>query len=251
VAEIGCGLFLSLQQSQDVEGVDMGHILIGLDARMSWSSRVPNIPAHGATGVEITTWVGDLGGATARLALDRTKNPSSSADKYFRGTDYGAPSNLEGDIGAYLVADAGSDSVSEPLIPSDSIAAAIVYYFASHNYPTHYRRFLELQGGIFSGTSLTNRATVQQSIANRLAAFGKRYLQQHLFNRGDQYSPAQQRMAEEGLGPASQVIAAKFVDWLLVRSTASAHPHRRHRDSHPKGSHGLTVPANQVKVQHG
>jgi hypothetical protein len=83
VAEIGCGLFLSLQQSQDVEGVDMGHILIGLDARMSWSSRVPNIPAHGATGVGITTWVGDLGGATARLAVDRTKNPSSARINIF------------------------------------------------------------------------------------------------------------------------------------------------------------------------
>lgn len=232
VNEIGCGLFLSLQKSQDVGGVDMGHILIGIDARMSWTSRIPEMPLTGASGVEVTTWVGDLGGATARLALDRIKNPTATADRYFRGTDYGAPSNLEGDVAAYLVADdPASDSVSAPNMPTDSIADALTYYFAHLHYPSHYRRFLELQGGIFSGHSMTNRPAVQTSVATKLSAFGKRYLQQYTSSPNRHYTEAEQKAAEAGLDRASQEVARKFLDWLLAQTIAKspAHHHRKRR----------------------
>src|SRR5262249_725906 len=101
---LGCGLFLSLQRNQDVGGIDMGRMIIGMNARMRFLSREVDYPGHGATGLEITTWVGDLGGAAARLALDRVTNPRASAARYFRGTGYGAPSNLEGDVAAYVIA---------------------------------------------------------------------------------------------------------------------------------------------------
>jgi hypothetical protein len=99
---LGPSLFAALKASQDAGNLDMGHVLIGLDARSSWTSRRVPIPTQGGSGLEITTWVGDLGGATARLALDRTHDPRARAERYLRGTDYGAASNLAGDIAAYV-----------------------------------------------------------------------------------------------------------------------------------------------------
>jgi hypothetical protein len=224
IADIGCGTFRSLQISQDVGGVDMGHVMIGLDARMSWTSRVPAMPTQGASGVQITTWVGDLGGATARLALDRVSNAAATPDRYFRGTDFGAPSNLEGDVAAYLVADAGSSVVSEPTFPKDSIAAAVLSYFTEIHKDVHYRHFLEMLGGVFSGNTLTNRASVEQEIAQRLAAFGKRYLQNYLReHKREKEEPA----ATLRLDAAARDVTTRFVNWLLNRIQQSSKPARR------------------------
>lgn len=110
-----CNLFEALKASQDVTApqhgrVDMGHIIIGLNARMRAGSRATMLSAGGATGVEAVTWVGDLGGAVGRLAIDRTTKSSTSSAKYFTGSDYGAPSNLEGDVAAAALAGTGAEA---------------------------------------------------------------------------------------------------------------------------------------------
>jgi len=175
---LGCGLFESLKRSQDVAGVDMGHTLIGLNARMRTASRSVPFPATSSTGLEITTWVGDLAGGSARLALDR-RTGTVAATKYFSGTDYGAPSNLEGDLAGSLVA-AGSPSggVSAPSISSSGfIASAIEDYFVKKiGWANRGRDFLVLQGASFSGSALTNRNRIRSSMADKFEAFGRLYL---------------------------------------------------------------------------
>ncbi len=144
---LGCGLFLSLKRSQDVAGVDMGHVLIGLNARMRFASREVSVPSTSSTGLDITTWVGDLAGASARVALDRVKAPKTSATRYFGGTDYGATSNLEGDLGAFLLA-GGSGGIAAPLIPAGgSVADPFKRFFVDGiGRKDRCRQFLLLQG---------------------------------------------------------------------------------------------------------
>jgi len=214
---LGCGRFLSLRGSQDAGGVDMGHVLIGLNARTGFFARATNVPLHGATGLELTTWVGDLGGASARLALDRISRSNADAARYFRGTDYGARSNLEGDVAAYVVAATDAPKVGEPVIPSGgTIADALEAYFVRHRgYADRCRRFLQLQGGVFSNGTLTNRSAIERVMAEKLESFGRIYMANFLRSRG-QFSVGRFLMARERTAGAAFDVAARFVDELLA-----------------------------------
>jgi hypothetical protein len=219
---LGASLFNALRDSQDVlvdariGEVDMGHVIIGLNARASVLARTLTIPTQGGTGLENATWVGDLGGATGRLARDRVRAPKTPASKYFtgrRGRDYGADSNLEGDVGAYNAAAGSSPSTLQPLTVASGalIADALGDYFLS---PTalapRARQFLEMLGGTFSGARLTNRSSVESGMADRFKDFGLWYV-------GFRYGLSAATSAASGLPSAAAQVAQLFVDWLLAR----------------------------------
>ncbi len=214
---LGCGLFRSLQRSQDVAGVDMGHTLIGMDARERFLSRKVSIPTQGATGLEIVTWVGDLGGATGRLALDRVHDPKATANRYFKGTDYGAASNLEGDVAAYIVASGSSSTVDAPVIaPGGTIADALDTYFVKGTGHTNRcQHFLELQGGIFTAGTLSNRSTVEAGMVSKLEGFGRWYMSNFLLQHG-RLDARQISAANKNLPDAAKDVAHHFVGWLLT-----------------------------------
>ena len=70
VSILDCGLYGALQRSQDVSAygvpLDVGHLLIGLDAKEATFAgvSVPSFPfpGFGGSGLDIVTWLGDLGG---------------------------------------------------------------------------------------------------------------------------------------------------------------------------------------------
>lgn len=212
---LGCGLFESLRRSGDAGGVDMGHVLIGMSARMRFLSRYPTFPPTGSTGLEITTWVGDLGGATAKLALDRIKAPGTPASKYFRGRDYGAASNLEGDIAAYLVATTSHVKVGAPEVRSGLIADALNGYFViGINRRDRCRHFLTMMGGVLSGGKLTNHADVRATMAGKLASFGLVYLTKYLHQRGRDLTVV--LSARPLMAKAAEDVAELFITKLLA-----------------------------------
>lgn len=214
---IGCGLFLSLRRVSAVAGVDIGHVLIGMNARMRMASRSFSFPVAGATGLEITTWVGDLGGAAARLAMARVKTPKTPAQRFFVGSDYGAPSNLEGDVSAYIVGDSPTaTSVVAVRIPtSGSIADALKDYFIDKKgHRDRCRRFLILQGGSFSGSTLTNRSSVQSIMQDKIASFGKIYLTNFVRQKGLPLSTIPASLPH--LQNAARDVAKLFIDKLLA-----------------------------------
>jgi hypothetical protein len=179
------GLFTSLRRNQAVGGVDMGHVLVGLDARMRWGTRDFVFPGTKSTELEITTWVGDLGGAAGRLALDRVQAPETPVLNYFSGPDYGTSSHLEGDVSAYCVAADPSASVREPVLPASPtpIRDVLEQFFVSGARgatpaarANRCRKFLELLGGTFAGMTLTNAPALRQVMADKFEAFGKNYL---------------------------------------------------------------------------
>lgn len=174
-----CGLFLSLRGVPAIDGVDIGHVLIGMNARMRMASRSFSFPVAGATGLEITTWVGDLGGAAARLAMARVKAPKTPAQRFFVGNDYGAPSNLEGDVSAYIVGeDPTVTTTGKVQLPPSGLITDVLkeYFIEKKGHRPRCRRFLILQGGTFSGSTLKNRPSVHANMQDKIASFGKMYL---------------------------------------------------------------------------
>jgi hypothetical protein len=212
-------LYTSLFRSQDLrdhEPVDIGHTLIGLAARLNADARTQimdvamlmgspvslGVMSTKSTGLEIVTWVGDLGGATGRLALDRadaaakakpgTAPMSVPASKYFRGVDYGGPSNLYGDVYAYAIAPSASGTLDRPAIgapllhPAD-IADAFRMFFvvgAKGAKPglksDACKTFLIALGGTYAAGTLTNQAAIETMMADKFEAFGNLYIYSYL-----------------------------------------------------------------------
>jgi hypothetical protein len=217
---LGCGLFLSLRKSGDISGVDMGHLLIGLNARASSIAREGSIvPLAGTSGLENVTWVGDLGGAAARVAIDRVSNSKAGVARYFRGKDYGAPSNLKGDIAAYVVA-SGTQIETKPtdlqLTSSGLISDALEMYFLSKDTKgkNPYKQFLVMLGGTFKDESLQNKLFIELFIAKKIMSFAVQYminfLRQHEKLEIDLIMKAKSYLPE-----ASLDVARRFLDWLL------------------------------------
>lgn len=218
---IGAHAYSSLLKNQDVSGtepVDMGHLLIGLAARLHPDARgqvmnitdlggIPFVPSGllstKSTGLEIMTWVGDLGGATGRLALDRADAAAKAkpgtaprpvlASKYFAGKDYGGPSNLYGDVYAYALAPGGTGKIERPAIGPPlaspaSIGEAFESFFLGGTKGTKgalkanaCKTFLTAIGGSFvAGGSLTNQATLESGMADKFEAFGNFYIYSYL-----------------------------------------------------------------------
>lgn len=109
----GTSLLRDLKDSQSMRdgtrSVDIGHLLIGVETRAGPTRALP-FAQQGGTGLEIVTWLGDLGGGAANLARQRASAPSKSVEWVFHNnsSDYGVTDNLEGDIAAYVVASGGT-----------------------------------------------------------------------------------------------------------------------------------------------
>ncbi|HYW16737.1 MAG TPA: DUF4157 domain-containing protein [Allosphingosinicella sp.] len=239
---LDCGTFLSLGASQDVTDgasarkVDVGHMFIGMDARRSAIARNATQPIGGVTGLEASTWAGDLGGGAARLSVDRIAAPTASPMKYFKGSDYGGPINLEGDVAGYQVGAAGSSTGSAaPLTlgPGQGVADAVEAYLlgapatktAAAGTPGRNGRctgFLTAMGGTFNSTGgLTNRAAVVSYIANQTESFGCWYLVNYMRQHGGVDLVKAEEAAHHIVG-ASQEMAGLFVTALENCATKGA-----------------------------
>lgn len=207
-------LFDSLYNSFEVfegryKAVDFGHLIIGIDSRRSWAAI--NVSLNGGTGLENNTWVGDLGGGTAKLALDRVKNPKKRAKSMFPvgGSSYGSMVNLEGDIAAYIV---GMDSEKESKIDDltdnfETIHEALKDYF-DKKWKKRAYYFLKMIDGEFDGNTLTNRDELVEYCAETFEDFAfyyaaLRYTKEELVTSSGYYKGA------------SEEIASIFIDGLI------------------------------------
>jgi hypothetical protein len=221
-AILDCGLFDALQASQDVSdgkrSVDFGHLIIALDARESFVGRNLTLPLFGGTGLQIVTWLGDLGGGAGNLALHRVSAPSTRASVSFSGTDYGASSNLEGDVAGYVAARGGSTSVGSPSIASGKgIGDALEDYLSPGKPGTEWKdratTFLQMNGAKFDGAgNLTNGSALEASFAGQIETFACQYLASRL--KDGKITSAAFNSATDHVKPASEEVASVFVDAL-------------------------------------
>lgn len=181
---LGDSLFSDLQGSQSVHdgsrGIDIGHMLIGLETRSNLVMRNVQLPGQGGTGLEIVTWLGDLGGGTASLARRRVTVPTSPVENIFNNTtsDYGVMDNLEGDVAGYLVA-AGNSPGGEPLFTSGKGVADMLteYLPLSSNVQWAKRasRFSMALGANVSVNGIANTKTLIDKLTPKLYDFAVWY----------------------------------------------------------------------------
>jgi hypothetical protein len=230
---LGTSLFSDLQNSQDVTDgrykLDTGHALIGMEARTTRISREFVIPSQGGTGLEIVTWLGDLGGGAANLAWRRSANARSASRSVSTvfvasGSDYGAPINLEGDIAGYLIG-APTTVTAGPAGLTFSRGTTVADLFRAYlpinatgrtNYFLRSRNFLTMMGGRFNAppsNRLLNRSTVVSRLATKIREFAIAYmLQRYILGQGH----PQQRVEDacKHISGAATEVAETFVKAL-------------------------------------
>jgi hypothetical protein len=211
----------------DGRHLDFGHLMIGLDARYDpqFASKVfypvlgglKNIDL-GGTGTELVTWLGDLGGGAARLASLRSTTPATSAGAVFVGSDYGGSINLEGDVAAFVVANAGATTFTATNISSGkNLSDALQdYLLPSRGGPAWNNRattFLTMYGANFDAAgNIANRSAVISTFAPKIQTFACNYLASRV--KDNKLSVATAKAAANNVIPASQEVAEAFVDAL-------------------------------------
>jgi hypothetical protein len=228
ISILDCGLYEALQRSQDITAhsvtLDVGHLLIGLDAREATVAGVftPSFPfpGFGGSGLEIVTWLGDLGGGAASLARDRVqKSATQSASTKFTGVDYGGSSNLEGDIAAFLVARGSATTVVPPIVPpGKGIADLLEAYLepattgGSADWKSRAQMFLSMYGGTFNALgTLTNKAKVIDIFADQIESFACAYIMQRYMGT---VSDTDFLAIANNVPPCSNEVAEAFVHAL-------------------------------------
>lgn len=209
-------LFDSLYNSYEVfdndyKAVDFGHLIIGLDSRRSWRAVNVTIPTQGGTGLELNTWVGDLGGGTGKLAKDRVENPNKRAKEMFQvyGHSYGSMVNLEGDVAAYVVGVNLKDEsdISDVAENYETIHEALQDYF-ENKWDKRAYYFLKMLEGEFDGTELTNKGDVLGYCAFAIEDFAYWY-------SGIRYGLEDMVASAYHYRPVSFEMAIIFIDGLL------------------------------------
>lgn len=226
----GTSLLKDLKDSQSMKdgrrSVDIGHLLIGLETRTSPARTTP-FPQQGGNGLEIVTWLGDLGGGAANLARRRATAPATSVEYVFHNSssDYGVTDNLEGDIAAYVVASAGkpgevptftgtvADAVKAYLVPATGAA-----------WTNRARSFTTAIGGVVDAKgAITNKPQLIAALTGKLDEFGIWYAATRWVPSGELSGAAATNTCTHMLG-AAQEIATVTVTTLataILRTPAS------------------------------
>ncbi|MDE2154827.1 MAG: DUF4157 domain-containing protein [Xanthomonadaceae bacterium] len=234
---LDCGLFGALKDSQDAvdpsgRHVDFGHLIIALDARydtafagnVQYPVAMP-LGGHididlGGTGTELVTWLGDLGGGAASLAVMRVSTPATSASAVFRGSDYGGSINLEGDIAGSVVATSSPSAVTAPAFAAGKgLADSLQDYLSPASPSASWNRrattFLTMNGGTFDARgALTNRAALISAFAAKIGEFACNYLASRVGDKKVSLADAKAAAAKHVVS-SSEEVATAFVDALI------------------------------------
>jgi outer membrane protein OmpA-like peptidoglycan-associated protein len=198
--KLGTPLFESLKKSQEVAGVDVGHVFAGLEAMTCPTAEV-SFPVAGGLVKAVAampneafaTWGGDLGAAAAaHVACDQLgsaaaskgdcgmKPPPQTLRFYF---DHHAPAqDLEGDIDAFIVraSEEGitcASSRGATFTPSRAISEIFADAYINSTsklgvlHQNRYECMLQLLGATVSGKRVTNRAAVESKLMSQVASF--------------------------------------------------------------------------------
>ncbi|MGH7441536.1 MAG: hypothetical protein ACREKE_02555 [bacterium] len=220
---LGAELVRRLKDSTEIphEGsfVDVGHVFVGLEARLSLPARRLNVLGQGGTGLELATWIGDLGGAAGLLAVARMDAPALRAlDLLFSPDFYDLTTNLEGDLAGYLVARdpfAGSRLSSPERTICPTVPDALERYLTGwpSDWSQRHLLFVRMIGGDCHGTHISNRDVLRRKVQAKLTAFASFYLVYRLRHLGRLSGSAVKEAARHVRG-ASAEIAEIFLGLL-------------------------------------
>ncbi|HXC63969.1 MAG TPA: hypothetical protein VNZ67_06400 [bacterium] len=221
---LGPGLVRALKDSAELRdahrALDLGHVLVGLEARVRLRTRGLRVPTQGGTGLELGTWLGDLGGAAGLLAIARIDAPRTRVRSLlFSPRNYDLRLNLEGDLAGYLVArDRSARAVSPPAWSGfRTVADALQAYLHGRgpeaDWPRRYRLFAAMIGGQVQGARLGNAGELQSRLGRRVAVFASSYVAYRLRHLG-RLKRGQVLAAAQHLEGAAQELVAVFMDFM-------------------------------------
>jgi hypothetical protein len=188
-------LYEALRQSRDINGMEIGHVLTGLEAMLDPR---PSVALEGPAGlsigvamsnVEFATWGGDIGSVAAMRMADRmTDVEQRSPGEYFR--QYASSSDLEGDVDAFAIQSQVKDlrkalpaSLGNPFRPRDDRVSDLLARFFLVQGPDavpersrKYSSFIGQLGGTMGGGKITNRMKLLERLAPRVQSFAEVYM---------------------------------------------------------------------------
>lgn len=233
--QLGPALMNALQASQVVEGIDVGHLLTGVDAMLNPAAvEVAIGPARIETGLaneEWATWAGDVGSAAAYWVLDtwsRSPTRLPTMAEYF--ASYASDSDLRGDIEAFAIR-AGlstqppSATLGQRFNPTAPLSSILMQYYrltrsalgvARHSRATTFAR---AYGATVVGGTITNPSVLRVRLRPSVASFAHLFSMQEALKRdyfGDNFpravpgQPGLEQLLITGIDHST----ALFVDWL-------------------------------------
>lgn len=228
---LGSKLVAALKRGQVVEGIDIGHILTGLDAMIAPEDV---LFTKGPFGLRLTlaneewaTWAGDVGSAAAEWAWDSfmVKPNHGGFDTFFRR--FAGDADLLGDIDGFairvgLAAAGPSTQLMRPLKLTGSLSSVLLQYFRITRgalgtaRTRHIQDFVAAYGGVVVNRSLTNKAALAARFRPSIAEFANLYLEYRLHQSNDDPPPGAPRL-DFLLTDALDDMVPRFVDWLAAR----------------------------------
>ncbi|GAA0594338.1 hypothetical protein [Streptomyces crystallinus] len=217
----GTTLMADLQASQSIHdhgrGIDIGHMLIGLEVRSSQTLRTMTFAGQGGTGLEIVTWLGDLGGGAANLAKRRIVRPAGVEVIFHnRTSDYGVMDNLEGDAAGYLVACGTTPGGPPQYARGKGIADALADYLplgSRAEWASRAARFATALGGTVTAAGIGNKTDLVDRLSDKLYEFAVWYAATRWVPSGELFGPAAEKACQHMKGAAREV-ATVFVTTL-------------------------------------
>jgi len=208
-----------------------------LDSRRSWRSINVKIPTQGGTGLELNTWVGDLGGGAGTLSKQRILNPKKRAKTiYMDKHSYGSMVNLEGDIAAYVVGmdEKKVNEIVDPIDNFSNIYEALQDYFDKKwDKRTFY--FMAMLGADVSGNVITyDKDELIQNCAEKFNDFARWYLGNRMRDRSSG-GIEDFAKASNYFKPVSEEISSIFIEALrhVIKKPEDMITHRTDPDPKP------------------
>lgn len=226
-AQLHPPLMKALQDSQVVEGTDIGHVLTGLDAmlapgivtipRVNLVTDVPN--------EDWATWAGDVGSAATEWAyatwMSNPIKPEAAFAKLASDPD------LIGDVDSFAIRASSFGAAPPPaqlmrgIRLNAPLSELLLQYFRLSGTALaaarggRFQNFVEAYGGIVVNKKITNRAALIARLRPSVEKFAGRLA--FLKVATGPNPPPGAPMMTNLLATASEEMTARFVDWLAAR----------------------------------
>ncbi len=245
--KLGPNLVGALQASQEIQGVDVGHVFTGLE---SMTCPKPKVWPVNMTNEDFATWGGDLGAAAAaHAACPRLGAAAATEDDCGKSAaphpfefyyDLSAPpQDLEGDIDAFVmranelgIPCTGSSqkpfALTRPIseIFADTYLNPTSSLGKSHN--DRYRCMLEVLGATFSGTTITNQAAIEASITPKVFSFAEAFYHKMRARASTLATSALGLVAEEAIDAIKMRADSATATHLFIEDLLHPPPKAKH-----------------------
>lgn len=217
--QLGQHLMDALRAGQVVEGVDIGHILTGLDAMMQPHHVTLRFLQASLANEEWATWAGDVGSAATHYAMDELYGTRrGNYNQYF--TRYASDAYLYGDIDSFAIRAGLSPQRTPPSLLMQQLQLnAPLSSALGQARSARVRAFISAYGGRVVNRRLTNRSTLVNALRPSCETFAGLLAIQELGRRGNMPPrPAGAPSSTVLMDSSVTAMTNRFVDWLTSPS---------------------------------